>query len=174
MGLTQVPAAFALALGLLAVPGIPWIADAVLPPGESDFVQSNAGVDILSLDGNLVALKSPAGWDALEDGDAAILSDGESVVVVEVYDRRDRDPAAVAARVMRANRFADINAVLDGGQVRSTDGAFSGDTCVFVTADETGTCAFVADDDVIISVLSMGADAPPASDIVELISRGRQ
>jgi hypothetical protein len=174
MRLTQVPAAFALGLGLLAVPGIPLIADALLPERESDVVGPNTEVDLLSMEGNVVVVSPPPGWTALDNGDSATLRDDQSFVLVQVYDLLDRDPAAVAARVMRANRFGGISAALDGGQVRSDDGTLSGETCVVVTAEETGTCVFVADDDVVISVLSIGADAPPVTDIVERISRGQQ
>jgi hypothetical protein len=163
---------------MLAVPLVPMILDATLPerswnPAESSAEQVTAVTD----EGNVVAVETPQGWDALDQGDGAVLRKDGSTVTVEVFDLDQRDPAAVAERIMRLHRVQGITSALDGGTIKSADGALTGDTCVAVTHSETGRCAFLHDGDVLVSVVSVakpGQPAPPLDQIVQLIRRGQQ
>ena len=75
---------------------------------------------------------------------------------------------------MRANRVQGMPAALDGGRIASTDGDLTGDTCVVVTDNLTGTCAYLADDDIVVSVIAL-ADADhralPIADVVGPLAR---
>ena len=91
-------------------------------------------------------------------------------VLVQVYDRSDRDPNAVAQRLIRSNRVAGVTSALDGGRIASADGGLTGETCVAVADNRTGTCAFLADDEVVVSVLALGDAEHPAPAIDEVVS----
>ncbi|OFJ52071.1 hypothetical protein [Mycolicibacterium grossiae] len=176
--LTQRPAAAALAATLLAIPGIPLLADAVLPERTWEPAAAvGPTVDILSADGHGVTVGVPDGWESQDQGDGAVLRTAGATVIVSVYDRNAREPRALADRVMRSNRLAGIHAAWDGGRVGSTDGSLTGDTCVAVTTDAAGGCAFVVDDDVVVSVISLAdADHPavPVTDVVAPLRRSAE
>ncbi|CAN5365414.1 hypothetical protein BH10ACT9_BH10ACT9_24790 [soil metagenome] len=168
--LTQKPAAFALAAGLLAVPLVPVLLEAVVPerswdstaPGESD-------VEIVSAEGIGIQVTAPGGWEAQDNGDSAVLRSEGAAVLIQVYDRGGRDPESVAQRLMRANRVQGMPSALDGGRIGSADGDFTGDTCVVVTDDLTGTCAYLFDEDVVVSVIALGDADHPALPIAEVV-----
>jgi hypothetical protein len=165
-----------LAIGLLAVPGIPMATNALLPEKAWDTVEIAHQVDLFSTAGNRILLVPPAGWQVQDLGDKALLRTPGSVVLIGVYDREEREPDTVARRLMRLHRIQGISSALDGGHIASSDGTLSGQTCVAVTAEATGTCAFLADHDVVVSVLSLGslqAPAPPVADIVGPMTRGQ-
>lgn len=167
--LTQRPAAAALAVGLLAIPGLPMLADAVLPEPDWETAETAQQVDVYTAEGHGVVVVAPDGWEAQDDGDSAVLRADGSVVLVQVYDRSGRDPESVAQRLMRANRIQGISSALDGGTVTSADGTLRGQTCVVVTTDTTGTCAYLMDDDVVVSVLSLGRAGQPGPPIADVV-----
>lgn len=167
--LTQRRAAAALTLALLAVPGLPTVANAVLPEPQRDNAGTTDVVDIATDAGNAIVLRPPAGWRISDRGNQAVLRDGDSVVLVRIFDRGDRDPQAVAQRLMRADRVRGISTALDGGTISTADGALSGTTCVAVSENVTGSCAFLADDDVVVSVLALGSPDDPALPIAKLV-----
>ncbi len=169
--LAQRRAALALAAGLVAIPVVPMVADALLPEPGWESADGATQVDIFTADGNGVVVVAPDGWEAQDNGDTAVLrSDGGSVVLVAVYDRSGRDPESVAQRLMRANRIQGINSALDGGSIASADGALTGETCVVVTTEATGSCAYLVDDDVVVSVISVGHPGQPALPITDVVA----
>jgi hypothetical protein len=168
--LTQRPAATALAVGLLAIPGIPLTADALLPQREWATVDASQEIRIFTADGNGITVFAPDGWQGQDRGDSAVLKSGSSLVLVRIYDREARDPRTVAERVMRADRVAGISSAWDGGQVASADGTLTGQTCATVTERSVGSCAFVFDDDVVVSVLSLGDTQTPALPIGDVVA----
>ncbi|MCX2930155.1 hypothetical protein ORI20_07710 [Mycobacterium sp. CVI_P3] len=176
--LTQKPAALVIGALMLAVPLVPMIADATLPPRQWNPAEPSAEeLTAVTEDGDVVVIETPQGWEALDGGDSAVLRHDGAAVYVDVYDRGDRDPDAVAERLIRQHRIQGITSALDGGTIELPDGTLTGDTCVVVTASATGTCAFLHDDDVIVSVLSLaepGQPAPPISQVLELFSRRQQ
>ncbi|MGU3499153.1 hypothetical protein [Mycobacterium sp. C31M] len=171
--LAQKPAAVALGIGLLAVPLLPLAANAVLP--ERDWAAEAGDETSLELEtdgGQRVVIDALDGWQVTDEGTSLSMTGDGTVVLVEVYDRMDRDPAAVAQRLMRVNRLHGINAALDGGVVGAQDGAaLSGDTCVAVTTATTGTCAFLYDDEVVVSVIALGEPDRPAPHVRTIIDR---
>jgi hypothetical protein len=173
--MTQKPAAFALAAGLLAVPLIPMLLEAALPDREwAEAASGDKTVEIVSAEGHGVVVTAPDGWQTQDNGDSAVLRTDGAVVIVEVYDRADREREAVTQRLMRSNRVQGMPSALDGGQITSADGDLSGDTCVVVTETLTGTCAYLTDDDVVISVIALGDGdhpAPPIADLVGPLTR---
>jgi hypothetical protein len=174
--LTQRGPALLLAIGLIAIPGVPSLANALLPEANWDTAEASEQVDIISRDGNRVLVIPPAGWEIQDHGDTATMRTDGSVVLVSIYDKSNRDPDRVAERLMRANRVQGVNTALDGGHVATADGSLSGNTCVAVSGRSTGTCAFLTDDDVIVSVLALGDPdhpAPPVSEIVAPITKGQ-
>ncbi len=163
---------------MLAVPLVPMIVDAALPerpwnPAETSAEEVSATTD----GGNVVVIETPQGWEALDQGDTAVLRHDGATVLVEAFDLGERDPEAVAERLIRLHRIQGITSTLDGGTIETSDGAFGGNTCVVVTPSATGTCAFLHDNDVIISVVSLsepGQPAPPIDQVIDLVSRGQQ
>ncbi|MDA0253067.1 MAG: hypothetical protein O2892_19450 [Actinomycetota bacterium] len=176
--LTQKPAAFTLGALMLAVPLVPTILDATLPQRPWDPAETSAEQVLTITDGgNIVVVETPKGWEALDQGDTAVLRGGDSRVLVEAYDLGQRDPVAVAERLIRLHRIEGIASALDGGSIASSDGTLAGQTCVVVTQSATGTCAFLHDDEVIISVVVLshpGQPAPPIDQVVDLITRQSQ
>ncbi|MGY4708783.1 hypothetical protein ACXDF8_04315 [Mycolicibacterium sp. CBM1] len=176
--LTQKRPAAVLAALMLAVPLVPVILDATLPSREWN--PAEAGAEQLSAvtdEGNVVAVETPQGWQALDQGDSAVLRNSDVTVLVEVFDRDQRDPDAVTDRLIRLHRIQGITSALDGGHITSPDGALDGHTCVAVTESATGTCAFLHDDDVIVSVVALGSPgqpAPPIGQVIDLITRTKQ
>lgn len=176
--LTQKRAAFALGIGLVAVPLAPLAANAALP--ERDWSTGAAEVtpiELVTAEGERVAVAARDGWQVTDHGSSVTMHDDGAVVIIEAYDRLDRDPAAVAQRLMRANRLSGVSAALDGGVISGNGATLSGDTCVAVTTDTTGTCAFLYDDDVVVSVIALtGPDSqgPDIDTIAGLISRETQ
>ncbi|TQK32070.1 hypothetical protein [Arthrobacter sp. SLBN-53] len=176
--LTQKPAAFALGLGILAVPLIPVTANAVLPDRDwSADAEEVTPVELTTDGGEQVAVDVMDGWQIIDSGSSVVMHADGSVVMIQAYDRMDRDPAAVAQRLMRANRLEGVSAALDGGVISGNGATLSGDTCVAVTTDTTGTCAFLYDDDVVVSVIALTgpeSQGPDIETIAGLISRETQ
>ena len=69
-------------LALLAVPGLPTVANAVLPEPQRDNAGATDVVDIATDAGNAIVLRPPAGWRISDRGNQAVLRDGDSVVLV--------------------------------------------------------------------------------------------
>jgi hypothetical protein len=173
--MTQKPAALALAAGLLAVPLIPMLLEAAVPEREwAEAAPGGTEVEIVSAEGNGIVVTAPDGWQTQDNGDSAVLRTDGAAVIIQVYDRADREPEAVTQRLIRSNRVQGMPSALDGGQIASADGDLTGDTCVVVTESLTGTCAYLTDDDVVVSVIALGdADhpAPPIADVVGPLTR---
>lgn len=179
--LVQKPAAFALGAGLLAVPLVPITANAVLPERDwSTGAEDGAPLELITDNGETIRINVDASrdWQITDYGSSATLRGDGTVVVIEAYDRVDRDPAAVAQRLMRANRIAGISAALDGGVISSpSNSSLSGDTCVAVTTTTTGTCAFLYDDDIVVSVIALNepdSGAVPITSVADMITREQQ
>lgn len=178
MNLTHKKVAAALGAGLIAVPGIPLLAEAASPVDDWSPTTAGQVVTVTSADGHDITVRTPAGWQAREFANGlALRSESGNRILVQVYDRGQRDPDAVARRLIRADRVLGANSALTEGAVRTTDGSLGGPPCVIVTVDNTsGPCAFLADDDVVVSVQSLGsrtAPAPPLSGLLGAISRSR-
>jgi len=176
--LTQTKAAASLAVGLLAVPGIPLLAEAASPIDDWSPTTAGQVLTVTSGDGHDVTISPPPGWQVRESANGFVLrSESGNRIMVQAYDRGGRDLDAVTRRLIRADRVLGANAALTDGVVSTTDGSLRGPPCVIVTVDETsGPCAFLADDDVVVSVQSLGsraAPAPPLSGLLETISRSR-
>ncbi|MGU3651462.1 hypothetical protein [Mycolicibacterium sp. A43C] len=176
--LTQKPAAFALGIGILAVPLIPVTANAVLPERDwSADAEEVTPVELTTDDGERIAIDAMDGWQIIDRGSSVIMREDGNVILIETYDRMDRDPAAVAQRLMRANRLSGVSAALDGGVISGNGATLSGETCVAVTTSTTGTCAFLYDDDVVVSVIALTApdsQGPDIETIAGLITRETQ
>ena len=178
MQVTQKKAAAALAAGLIAVPGVPLLAEAASPIDDWSPTAVGQVMTVTSADGHDITMAPPPGWQVRESPTGlALRSESGNRIMVAVYDRGGRDLDAVARRLMRADRVLGANSSLTEGVVSTTDGSLSGPPCVVVTVDETsGPCAFLADDDVVVSVQSLGsraAPAPPLSGLLDTISRNR-
>ncbi len=173
--LQQKRPAFILAALMLAVPLVPMILDAALPEREWNHAEnSSERVIALTDKGNAIAVETPQGWEALDQGDSAILRKDDVRVLVEAFDLDGRDPEAVTERLIRLHRIQGITSALDGGTVTAPDGSLGGRTCVVVTESDSGTCAFVHDGDVIVSVVSLGTSEQPAlpiGQVIELITK---
>jgi hypothetical protein len=175
--LVQKRAAAWLTAGLLAVPGVPILAAQWLAPDLWEPAGTAGPVELTTNDGNEVLVASRASWDVLKSGDAVSYRSDGALIEVQVYDREGRDLEAVAQRLMRANRLAGINAALTDENIATDDHALSGRTCVMVGDETVGSCAFVADDDVIVWVQVLGTvedPAPELSDVVGPITRGER
>jgi hypothetical protein len=169
--LTEKKAAFALAALIVAVPVVPMVIEAAAP--ERDWTVAAPGsdaIEIVSAAGHGVVVTAPQGWETRDDGDTVALRSDGKTVLVEVYDREERDPALVAQRLIRANRVAGWSSALDGGQIISADGTLAGDTCVVVAENRTGSCAFLADDEIVVSVITLGDPENPAPAITEIVA----
>jgi len=174
--LKQKSAALALGAGLLAVPLLPITADAVLPERDwSAAADESAPLELITENGDRVAVRAIDGWQVTDHGSSVRMRGERAVVVISAYDRSDRDPAAVAHRLMRANRIGGVSAAFDGGVITAKDEtSLAGDTCVAVTATATGSCAFLYDDDVVVSVIALAepqGSVPPIDAVAELVSR---
>lgn len=164
----------ALALALLAVPGIPGVAAALLPETRWETARVTDVVDIATDEGNAIVIRPPDGWQVSDRGNQVVLRDGASVVLVRIFDRGDRDPQAMARRLMRADRVRGISSAPDGGTISTADGTLTGTTCLAVSENATGSCAFLADNDVVVSVVTLGGPddpPPPIESLVESITR---
>ncbi len=163
---------------MLAVPLVPMILDAALPQRQWNTAEAaHEEITAVTDEGKVVAVETPQGWEALDQGASAVLRNDGVTVLVEAFDRDQRDPETVTDRLIRLHRIQGFTSALDGGHISSSDGKLGGDTCVVVTESATGTCAFLHDDDVIVSVIALGSPgqpAPPMSQIIDLISRGQQ
>ncbi len=147
------------------------LADAALPESSWYTVEDDEQVDIATAEGNRLSVVAPDGWVAQDLGDGAVLRAEGSTVLIQVFDLEGRDPDAVAQRLIRLNRVQGISSALDGGRIASADGTLSGTTCMAVTQAAAGTCAFLADEDVIVSVVALGPTAPPIADVVGPMTR---
>jgi hypothetical protein len=176
--LTQKSAALILGLLMVAVPLVPMILDAALPQRPWDPAETVAEqVSAITDEGNVVVVATPQGWEALDQGDTAVLRNDGATLLIEAFDLDQRDPDAVAERLIRLHRIQGLTSALDGGTINTSDGTLGGNTCVVVTTSATGTCAFLHDNDVVISVVSLserGQPAPPIDEVVDLVSRGQQ
>jgi hypothetical protein len=167
------PAAW-LTVGFLAVPGVPMLAAQLLAADPWDTAEGP--VQLTTDAGSEVVVSSPPGWDVLASGDGVSFRSGHALIAVQASDRDGRDVVAVAERLMRIERLEGINAALTGEDIATGDSALSGQTCVLVGDKVIGSCAFVADDDVVVWVQVMGTvddPAPNLSDVVRTITRGR-
>ena len=166
--------ALLLAIGLLAVPGVPMVVNSWLPERDWETAESTDAMSLTSVEGASVAIVAPDGWQVQDLGDQAILRGAGGAVFVQVYDLDGRDPVAVAKRLMRSNRVGDVHTTLDGGRIATADGSLSGDTCVAVTENATGSCAYLSDGDVMLSVIALGAgrqSTPAIADVVAPFTR---
>lgn len=154
---------------MLAVPAVPALLAAAVPDPEWKVAAPGSdAVEIITPGGHAVTVTAPDGWETLDEGDSVALRSAGVTVLVEIYDRADRDPDAVAQRLIRSHRVAGLTSALDGGQIASADGALSGDTCVVVAENRTGTCAFLADEDVVVSVITLGDAETPAPAVEDI------
>ena len=166
--------ALALAIGLLAVPGMPTLINSWLPERVWETAESVDAMTLTSVEGASVAIVAPDGWQVQDLGDQAVLRGDDGAVFVQVYDLDGRDPGAVAKRLVRSNRVGDVRTTLDGGRIATADGSLSGDTCVALTDDATGSCAYLYDGDVMLSVIALGSSresTPAIADVVAPFSR---
>lgn len=168
--LTQRGAALALGVGLLAIPGVPAIADALLPERAWETAGFDEAIEVTTAGGITVTAEPPEGWQIQDSGDSALLRHGTATVMIQVYDLEDRDPAQVTQRLMRSARFDGISTALDGGRITTADGALTGDTCVAVTSRATGTCAYLTDGDVLVAVTSLGVPDSPAAPLTDIVA----
>jgi hypothetical protein len=172
--LAQVRPAAWLTVGLLAIPGVPMLAAQLL---AGDPWEAGEGPVRLTTDaGTVVVVSSPPGWDVLVSGNGVSYRSGEALIAVQANDLDGRDVVAVAERLMRTERLEGVNAALTGEGIATDDSALSGQTCVLVGDKVIGSCAFVADDDVVVWVQVMGTvddPAPNLSDVVRPITRGQ-
>ncbi|WP_094285909.1 hypothetical protein [Mycobacterium lehmannii] len=151
----QVRAALLLAAGLIAVPGIPMAAAAMVD--DDAWQPGSETAQVASEDGNGIGYRS-----------------GDELVIVQVFDRGGRDVDAVARRLMRADRVTGSSAAMTGETITTADGTLTGEACELVAGDRLGECAFLADDEVIVWVQTLGtADqpAPPLDVVVAPIRR---
>jgi len=166
--------ALALAIGLLAVPGIPTLVNSWLPETIWETAESVDAMTLTTVEGQSVAIVAPDGWQVQDLGDQAVLRGDGGTVLLQVYDLDGRDPEAVAKRLMRSNRVGDVRTTLDGGRIATADGSLSGDTCVALTDDATGSCAYLSDGDVMLSVIALGSSrqsTPAIADVVAPFTR---
>ncbi|GAB7067498.1 hypothetical protein H7J06_14385 [Mycobacterium hodleri] len=166
--------ALALAVGLIAVPGVPTLVNSWLPETVWETAESADVMTLTSVEGAAVAIAAPDGWQVQNLGDQAILRGDGGAVFVQLYDLDGRDPQAVAKRLMRSNRVDDVHTTLDGGRIATADGSLSGDTCVALTDQATGSCAYLSDDDVMVSVIALGGNresTPTIADVVAPFTR---
>jgi hypothetical protein len=172
--LVQKRAAAWLTVGLLTVPGVPVVGAQLLTadPWSSDV---DAPVQLTTDGGNEVVVPSPPGWDVLESGAGVTYRFDGATIAVQAYDRDGRDLQSTAERLMRTERLSGVNGALTGEDIATDDTALSGQTCALVGDRVIGSCAFVADDDVIVWVQVLGTvtdPAPELSDVVGPITRG--
>ncbi|WP_422742206.1 hypothetical protein ACN27E_13890 [Mycobacterium sp. WMMD1722] len=176
-GLTEKRAALGLVAALIAIPVGPHVVSALLPPAQWETVQGGEPqdrVEIYTADDSGIVVEAPDGWVAEDHGDSVSLRNGAARASVRVFDLDGRDPRDMQRRVTRMDRVgAGIHEALDGGRLTSGDGVFAGDSCVAITDDEVGTCAFLSDGDLLVAVISLGS--PDGRDeIVAQLSRSEQ
>lgn len=168
----QKRAAAALVAGYIVLVSIPDIVNASVPSprvtASSD--RSTATVQIFTDQGAGVSITAPTGWDIDNSGNSATLRNGDAVSILEIFDRDGREPDAVTERLIRAHHVSGISSVLDGGTIATRGGNLTGSTCVAVTTGRFGTCAVLADDDVIVSVIALGNATQPAPSLADLTS----
>ncbi|MCV7299696.1 hypothetical protein H7J93_08610 [Mycobacterium barrassiae] len=168
-------AAMLLAAGLIGVPGIPMAAASMV---DDDAWQSASETALVaSENGNQIVVAGPPGWDEREFGNGISYRNGDELVIVQVFDRDGRDVGAVAQRLMRADRITGASAALTGEDVATADGSLIGQACELVAGDRLGECAFLADDDVIVWVQTLGSvdqPAPPLDVVLAPIGREQQ
>ncbi|WP_299557886.1 hypothetical protein [uncultured Mycolicibacterium sp.] len=176
MRLKDKRAAVLLTAGLLAVPLLPAVLVGATPIDDWAPVGAGEPVRVVSADGAAVDIELPAGWVYRQfggDGVVARSADG-AAVLLEVVDRDGRDPDAVTERLIRRDRVGGTNAALTEGAVSTGDGSLHGRPCTAVAHELSGSCAFLADDDVVVSVYVLGTPdtpAPDLSDVLGAISR---
>lgn len=174
MALTQKRTAALLAAGLIAVPLLPSLLVEVTP--ADDWLDVEDEVVVVSADGAQIAMTPPPGWRYRDSGgDRAQLRTGAgSAVLIEVVDLDGRDADAVTQRLIRRDRVGGSNTAITAGTVSTGDGSLTGRPCTVVIDDLAGSCAFLSDGDVLVSVLAVGtpdAPAPTIDDVLDSITR---
>jgi hypothetical protein len=97
------------------------------------------------------------------------------MILVQIYDREGRDVDIVTQRLMRANRIGGITTALDGGHVGAVDGRLAGQSCVAILEDMSGPCAYLANDDLLVSIMALSdpdeatEPAPSITEVAQLI-----
>jgi hypothetical protein len=176
MSLTQKRAAALLAAGLIAVPWLPSLVADATPADEWSAVEAGQEVTVVSADGAQVAMMPPAGWQYRDRGGnrVQLRTDDGAAVLLEVVDLDGRDADAVTQRLIRRGRIGGSNAAITPGTVSTGDGSLSGRPCTVVVDDLSGSCAFLSDGDVLVSVHAVGTpddSAPALDDVLDSISR---
>ncbi|MBU8817037.1 hypothetical protein [Mycolicibacterium goodii] len=176
MALTQKRTAALLAAGLIAVPLLPSLLVDATPADDWLDLDGDDEVTVVSADGAQVAMTPPAGWQYRDRGGnrLQLRTDDGSAVLMEVVDLDGRDPDAVTQRLIRRGRIGGSNAALTPGSVSTGDGSLSGRPCTVVIDDLSGSCAFLSDGDVLVSVHAVGTPddpAPALDDVLDSISR---
>ncbi|MGB3484993.1 MAG: hypothetical protein WBB07_22585 [Mycobacterium sp.] len=177
--LTHKSAAVALGFALLAIPVVPQIIDVALP--EREWATDGAAddgdgvVDLFTTAGTAIEVSVPDDWIPENNGDSATLHGPNQMIMIQVYDRAGRDTDIVTDRLMRANRISGINSAFDGGRVEAADGALSGKTCVAILEGMSGTCAYLANDNLVVEMMALsniedgGEPAPSMAEVAPLI-----
>lgn len=158
---------------MIAVPGVPALANQVLPEREWETAGFDDNIEVTTDDGIIITAEPPEGWQVQDQGNAALLRNDSApgaVVIIQAYDLDGRDAQAVAERLMRSTRVGGINTALDGGRIATADGSLTGDTCIALTDSNTGTCAYLTDGEVIVSVVSLGSPDSPAAAIADIVA----
>lgn len=111
----QKTAAAVLGALMLAVPLVPMILDAALPQRQWNTAEAaHEEITAVTDEGKVVAVETPQGWEALDQGASAVLRNDGVTVLVEAFDRDQRDPEAVTDRLIRLHRIQGFTSALDG------------------------------------------------------------
>lgn len=163
--------ALALVAGMLAVPAIP----AFLALGSDDVPTSTGEpVEVATESGEVITTVPPDGWEVTSVPGGVVWQSGDAFVRIEAHDLDGRDVDAVGERLMRMDRIRGLSPAYDGGRAQSADGSLTGQTCVVTAAGRSGTCAVLADGDVVVLAQTLGdADTPalPLPDVLAAIGR---
>lgn len=156
---------------MLAVPVIP----AFLALG-SDAAPTSSGepVEVATESGEVITTVPPDGWEVASVPGGVVWESGDAFVRIEAHDLDGRDVDAVGERLMRMDRIRGFSPAFDGGRAQSGDGNLTGQTCVVTAAGRSGTCAVLADGDVVVLAQTLGdADTPalPLQDVLAAIGR---
>lgn len=167
--LGQVGPACILGAILILIPGVPtMLADAV--SDTSGDVDADGPLTLESAEGHAITALPPVGWRVRDRANSATFWSGEARVGVDVYDRNGRDVEAMAERLRRQDRINGVSAAPDGGRVSTADGALTGSSCVLTTETSVGSCAVLADGEVVVFVQSLGTPDRPALPLVEVLA----
>ncbi|MGE2834071.1 hypothetical protein [Mycobacterium sp. SMC-4] len=173
--LTDKRAAFFLVLGMLAVPVIPGL---FAPHGDDQTSPVDAeSVQLATESGLVVTAVPPDGWDVEQAPGGVVWRSGDALVLIEAHDLDGRDVDAMGERLMQMNRRSGFSPAYDGGRAQTGDGNMTGQTCVVTTVGMSGTCAVIADSDVVVFAQSLGdVDDPalPLDEVLAVIGRAEQ